>query len=208
MDFIEALSDNVRVLEIEERTLATPELLHLQIARALDFPAYYGANLSALSDCLEDLDVPTRIVVVRDDAAYQHAWLDGFIKVIRRCANENPDLELVVEEHNAPGATLDDILAKLERIEHRLDAIQAQPKTQASTPAPAAAAIKPTETCRNLASGSDGDRFECGACGCRVSDYLEDSRMLFDGLKYCPQCGREVTNPEGSNALGWVGELI
>ena len=27
-------------------------------------------------------------------------------------------------------------------------------------------------------------------------------------LRYCPLCGREVTNPEGSNALGWVGELI
>lgn len=208
MDLTEALPDRVRVLEIEERTLATPELLHLQIARALGFPAYYGGNLSALSDCLEDVDVPTRIAVTRDDAAYQYDWLDGFIKVMQRCAEENPNLEVVVEESRATGATLEDILAKLERMEHRLDALQAQPKAQASTPASAAAAIKPRETCRNLASGSDGDRFECGACGCRVSDYLEDSRMLFDGLKFCPQCGREVTNPEGSNALGWVGELI
>ena len=205
---MEALPHDVRVLNIDERTLATPELLHLQIASGLGFPPYYGGNLSALSDCLEDIDMPTRIVVARADAVHQQSWLDGFIKVLRRCAKENPDLEVVVEDRCETGATLDDILAKLERMEHRLDALQAQPKAPASATPPTAAAVKPVETCRNLASGSDGDRFECGVCGCRVSDYLDDARMLVDGLKFCPQCGREVTNPEGSNALGWVGELI
>ena len=206
MDLTEALPRHAHVVEIDERALATPGLLHARIASDLGFPAYYGGNLSALSDCLEDVDAPTRIVVTRADAAHRLSWLDGFVKVMRRCADENPAIDLLVEEPPESGATLDDILAKLERMEHRLDTLQAQPHS--SAPAAPAVSTQASETCRNTASGSDGDRFECGTCGCRVSDYLDDARMLVDGLKFCPNCGREVTNPEGSNALGWVGELI
>ena len=196
-----------RLIEIDERTCGGSDALHERIAAELAFPAYYGRNLSALSDCLEDLDTPTQIIVQRTTEPERKPWLDGFCKVLARCSRENPYLDVIIEEPHVSQVTLDDVLARLELIDRRLDAIQdaaapSEPPVQAATTRVAA------DTCRNTASGSDGDRFECGDCGCRVSDYLEDTRMLIDGLRYCPNCGREVTNPEGSNALGWVGELI
>jgi len=195
-----------RIVEIDENGLETPELLHRMLARELGFPAYYGENLSALSDCLGEVDTPTRIVVTRALPSYRLAWFDRFCTVLEREAGENPFLEFVLARPEQAGIGYDDLLARLEQIDRRLDAIQAQmrPATPAAQPVSRVA----SETCRNKASGSDGDRFECGSCGCRVSDYLEDTRQLIDGLKYCPQCGREVANPAGSNALGWVGELI
>ena len=196
----------MRIVNIDEERIGTAAELHGILARALAFPAYYGGNLSALADCLEDVDEPTRIVVKRASAAQRDDWLDGFCTVMKRCARYNPDLEVQIDDAPARQATLDDILARLESIERRLEELPAQPAA-ASAPVPDAAHSK-AETCRNLASGSDGDRFKCGVCGCRVSDYLEETRQLIDGLRFCPQCGREVTNPQGSNALGWVGELV
>ncbi|HZM83485.1 MAG TPA: barstar family protein [Candidatus Limnocylindrales bacterium] len=34
---------------------ATPKEMHLDLARSLDFPAYYGQNLDAFNDCLRDV---------------------------------------------------------------------------------------------------------------------------------------------------------
>jgi ribonuclease inhibitor len=202
--------DITRRIDIDEAFLDTPGQLHELLAEGLDFPPYYGKNLDALSDCLEDLDVSTHIRIVRDAPTRRLPWLDGFCRVVKRCAHENPFLEFELDEGARsdaamPHATLDDVLARLERIEGRLDALQ---PAAPPAPAPALAGKPSAQTCKNTASGSDGDRFACGSCGCRVSDYLEDTRMLIDGLRFCPNCGCEVVNPEGSNALGWVGELI
>ena len=200
--------ERMRVFELAEDGLTTPDEAHARIASAFSFPPYYGANLAALSDCLEDVADNWRIVVKRSDIAHRKPWLDGFCTVFARVANENPGIEFQLEEDAAEHATLDEILARIERIDMRLDAMQDAPAPAAVPASASQAPVSDGETCRNLASGSDGDRFKCGACGCRVSDYLEETRMLIEGLRYCPQCGREVTNPEGSNALGWVGELI
>ena len=206
MDIHEMRLPEPRFLEIDEESLGTPAQLHERIARCLSFPGYYGANLSALSDCLEDVDEPTCIIAYRAAPAHRRDWFDGFCNVFSRTAHENPDLEFILHAPQMPGATLDDVLVRLERIEHRLDAMPAFGEAPAESVAPIAKVA--SDTCRNKASGADGDRFICGTCGCRVSDYLEDTRLLIDGLKYCPNCGREVTNPSGANALGWVGELI
>ena len=49
---------------------STPEL-HAALAAALALPAWYGANLDALWDCLADLDEPTALVLA--------GW-DGFVR--------------------------------------------------------------------------------------------------------------------------------
>ena len=41
---------------------------HARIARALDFPDYYGKNLDALYDCLTDLPEGSELVITHFDA--------------------------------------------------------------------------------------------------------------------------------------------
>lgn len=207
-----------KLLEIWEDELSTPQELHAYIASDMRFPAHYGGNLAALSDCLGDVSEPWAIIVTRSLPERRKPWFDGFCDVMERAACENPELEFHYDvpgtpritgagAFTAPTPTLDDVLALLERMDGRLDAMQAGIAGPRGQQVPPVSRVE-SETCRNMASGSDGDRFECGTCGCRVPDYLEDTRHLVDGLKYCPNCGREVANPEGNNALGWVGELI
>ena len=204
-------ADGTRVVEIDEQEWEAPGELHASLARDLAFPEYYGENLAALSDCLEDVDAPTQLVVRRAPAGHRRSWFDGFCRVFADAARFNPSLGLELVESALPAATIDDVMAALERLDARIDALQEQGTVAGAvlpeaTAVPASAPVR--DTCRNLASGSDGDRFKCSVCGCRVSDYLEETRQLIDGLNYCPQCGCEVANPAGSNALGWVGELI
>ena len=35
--------------------------VHIAIANVLNFPDYYGKNLDALSDCLDEIDVPAKL---------------------------------------------------------------------------------------------------------------------------------------------------
>ena len=57
-----------RACHVREVTVAFAGLVasheaHEEISRQMGFPAYYGCNLSALRDCLGDVDRPTRLVL-------------------------------------------------------------------------------------------------------------------------------------------------
>jgi RNAse (barnase) inhibitor barstar len=76
------LADHVRWLQ-EHRyavhafdcsTWPTEEAFHQDIARALQFPGYYGGKLNALHDCLGDLEVPPDGGVALAFAAFDAWW--------------------------------------------------------------------------------------------------------------------------------------
>ena len=66
--------------------------LHARLAAALDFPDWYGHNLDALMDCLTDLDEVTVTLTGWGETAFP---AEGFWRVFRRAAEENPDLTVV-----------------------------------------------------------------------------------------------------------------
>ena len=74
-----------RKVVLRERELAGPNEAHALLASELEFPDYYGANLDALEDCLGEVGRPTRIVLERD-ANDPKPWFDGFVDVVRHCA--------------------------------------------------------------------------------------------------------------------------
>jgi RNAse (barnase) inhibitor barstar len=49
-----------RVVQLDAGTWHMGQVMHEQVAAALDFPDYYGHNLDALSDCLRDV-CPVRV---------------------------------------------------------------------------------------------------------------------------------------------------
>lgn len=189
----------MRTLFIDERELTTERALHQRLKRDLCFPGYYGENLAALGDCLEDISQPVRIAIRRAGAPC--TWFDGFLRVFERSAQQNPFLEVAIEGADETQALLHEILAVLQ---------SAASAAEGTSPMETGEVRAGTnrETTRNLATGSDGDRFECSECGCRISDLLEESRLLLDGIPFCPHCGREVANPGGSESMKWISELI
>jgi RNAse (barnase) inhibitor barstar len=57
-----------RVDSVDASQWDTEAQMHVDLARALDFPNYYGANIDAFTDCLFDLEIPEeggRVVVFR-----------------------------------------------------------------------------------------------------------------------------------------------
>ena len=76
------------------------EELHAFIATKLDFPDYYGANLSALADCLSELGEPARITFAvgpYDVEPGMQAYLLRFVQVCAREALVNENLSFVIE---------------------------------------------------------------------------------------------------------------
>lgn len=74
--------------------------LHAFVAKKLGFPGYYGANLSALADCLSEMGEPARIVISineHDVEPGMQAYLLRFVQVCAREALVNENLSLVIE---------------------------------------------------------------------------------------------------------------
>lgn len=73
--------------------IADKNELHARIAAALDFPDWYGHNLDALMDCLTDLDEITVTLTEWDGLPFD---AEGFWRVFRQAAAENPDLTVIL----------------------------------------------------------------------------------------------------------------
>ncbi len=85
----------MRELTIDEKNFSSIKEVHEVLAEGLGFPAYYGRNLSALWDCLGDLDEPVRVVM---RPASEEAFLDeveSVLRVLARAAHHGM-IDLVV----------------------------------------------------------------------------------------------------------------
>ena len=77
-------------VELNNHAFADAREAHEYLARELGFPAYYGHNLDALSDCLGDIFTPTTIRIRR--TWHQDEWFRAIAAVIRDAARRNPRL--------------------------------------------------------------------------------------------------------------------
>lgn len=77
----------------------TPEEVHEFLAEELDFPDYYGKNLSALYDVLTDLSEDTRIVLNLSDVDEENMieMLERMAEVLTDAADNNDYLEISIE---------------------------------------------------------------------------------------------------------------
>jgi ribonuclease inhibitor len=102
----QVLMRDIYEVPIDERDLLDIETVHDYLRVTLDFPEHYGKNLSALRDCLGDLDKPTRLYIMRDatmpvDSEYA-LKMDKLCKVLLRCARENPMLSVSISTVHWP----------------------------------------------------------------------------------------------------------
>lgn len=81
---------------LDGSALHSPGQVHAQLAEGLGFPAWYGANLDALHDCLTALPEEACIVLA-DPAGLDSAlgpWAARLRRVLQDCCTENPRLHL------------------------------------------------------------------------------------------------------------------
>ena len=67
--------------------------LHTHLARVLELPDWYGANLDALLDCLTNPCLPTVLQILGMDAltsALGEDYADALCRVLVRAHRENP----------------------------------------------------------------------------------------------------------------------
>ena len=85
---------------LEGKNIATPESLHDALARALEFPDYYGRNLDALWDCLTGWVEGPVTIIWRDYEESRTAlgeYADKVVALMREAAEEVEGLELRLE---------------------------------------------------------------------------------------------------------------
>ena len=109
----------IRELDFSGTDDASRAAMHALLARELNFPPYYGANLDALNDCLEELDEPVGITFVRASeetflryealiagGAGEWGWFDRLCRCFERATRDNDELEVTFahELAESPGA--------------------------------------------------------------------------------------------------------
>lgn len=87
----------MREVNIAEDDFETAAQLHAYLAGQLGFPVYYGGNLDALGDCLGDVSENTRVIVQKTASPHGDRF-ERFRRVLVRSADENPYLEVIVDE--------------------------------------------------------------------------------------------------------------
>ena len=87
-------------ITITARKCVTEQTLHRFLREELDFPDYYGGNLSALADCLSSIGRPILITIdVNEDDIEpgMQAYLLRFVQVCARESFVNPNVSLILQ---------------------------------------------------------------------------------------------------------------
>lgn len=90
----------MKELTINGCEIGSAEGLHRLLAQELDFPEYYGGNLSALYDCLTDIGEETWIELclekIQDEEFLQ--YLQQTSRVLEDAARENGYLHVKIKD--------------------------------------------------------------------------------------------------------------
>ncbi len=103
----------MREIIIDEANFSSTAEVHSFLAAELAFPDYYGSNLDALNDCLQDIDNPCKISLYMDGLSGEDdelaAWFPKLVRSFLRASRENDALEVLVFVNNF--SSLDRLLA-------------------------------------------------------------------------------------------------
>ncbi len=84
----------MKQVQLSAASWDTPGKAHQALAKALEFPEYYGHNLDALYDCLRDLRDVQLVIEDCAKASEQMEKWPGFLSVFFDAASENPYLQI------------------------------------------------------------------------------------------------------------------
>ncbi len=84
-------------VRLDGEEIRDKEQLHRLLAGAFGFPAWYGANLDALYDCLTDISADTRLVISHSDKLAENLGIykERLFRVLYQASENNPKFTLV-----------------------------------------------------------------------------------------------------------------
>ncbi|MDD5922521.1 MAG: barstar family protein [Eubacteriales bacterium] len=83
------------VIQIDLKTVSSPEELHTLLSDKLGFPEYYGKNLDALYDCLTDLSGTIVFTGTEHAEETLGRFFTAFRRVCRDAENSSPGLTIL-----------------------------------------------------------------------------------------------------------------
>lgn len=88
----------MQIISIDCLDIKTSEQLHQKLARALDFPDYYGKNLDALFDCLTEYRQDREVIFHNwHSLAYSlKDYAEKALYVFHEASEENPHLIVTI----------------------------------------------------------------------------------------------------------------
>ncbi|WP_293729041.1 barstar family protein [uncultured Phascolarctobacterium sp.] len=89
----------MRKIILDTEQMRSQSQLHQYLREALQLPAYYGANLDALYDCLTELSEPTELTIQGKVAeeAYLGRYGAMLLRVLQDAAAANRNLQITVQ---------------------------------------------------------------------------------------------------------------
>lgn len=93
-------------LLLDGRAIPDRQALHDALQAGLTLPEYYGRNLDALSDLLEERAEETCITLLHSEALLDNLGRYGerFLLVLHGAAEENPHIRLQIDPDSRPEA--------------------------------------------------------------------------------------------------------
>lgn len=89
----------MKTIKLHMKHMKTPENMHKYLAKEFNFPAYYGANLDALYDCLTDIQHETHVEMPHEITC-EETGLGGYgelvCKVFEQAAQQDDHLQFTV----------------------------------------------------------------------------------------------------------------
>lgn len=89
-----------REISIDLRRLREKEEAHRYLAEVLELPEYYGNNLDALYDCLQEMKDCCLLLEHKEEACLYDTYGERILKVIKEAVRENPLLTFYESFHN------------------------------------------------------------------------------------------------------------
>ena len=90
------MSEKERIVTIDEKIYKNKEHILRFLADELGFPAYFGMNYDALSDCLGDICSPTTLRFIQDEEGVRSECVQMTLQIAGNVAEWNPDLNVEI----------------------------------------------------------------------------------------------------------------
>lgn len=95
----------MRLLTIDGKYMSSKELMYVHLNRVFSFPSYFGNNLDALWDLLNENDEPAKIEFLNVDLAreYLGSYGENLVRLLKKLEQKNANYTVFLYKKSSYG---------------------------------------------------------------------------------------------------------